>query len=452
MSKSVQEMVDKINQKISSDKNIIQKEKNTDDFNNKMAKILSNPKANDKKGSSYSCKNMDPKNENEILNRQKREATILNVIMTDQVKNKGKEKINNNNNKDKNKTSLFKTSTKSQLNENKRDYIKAYDYLQQKLTEYSKKTKRRCFLFKLNYIYPQPDKIYEKNEKIRTKYTLIIEGLSIDTCIENEAISKLFYELIKDSRSLICCRASPSQKSKIVKFMKKNSKELTLAIGDGGNDVNMIKAADVGIGIFGKEGYQAAYNSDYAISQFKYLKRLLFVDGRFSLKRNSYFIYHYFYKNVIYSMAQFWFQIFSLFSGRSLLDDWYATGYNSFFTVFLLAIRAAVEEDFDADFTNCSKSKKKKLSYLFPDIYKEFRESKPFNIIKFIFIYMLACFISIIFYIIPAFSFYKGTYGMRGISYSFWDVSWESLFCIIITHFAMVFQDTFLYAKFTILH
>ena len=97
MSKSVQEMVDKINQKISSDKNIIQKEKNTDDFNNKMAKILSNPKANDKKGSSYSCKNMDPKNENEILNRQKREATILNVIMTDKVKNKGKEKINNNN-------------------------------------------------------------------------------------------------------------------------------------------------------------------------------------------------------------------------------------------------------------------------------------------------------------------------------------------------------------------
>ena len=355
-----------------------------------------------------------------------------------------------NNNKDKNKASLFKTSTKSQLNENKRDYIKAYDYLQQKLTEYSKKIKRRCFLFKLNYIYPQPDKIYEKNEKIRTKYTLIIEGLSIDTCIENEVISKLFYELIKDSRSLICCRASPSQKSKIVKFMKKNSKELTLAIGDGGNDVNMIKAADVGVGIFGKEGYQAAYNSDYAISQFKYLKRLLFVDGRFSLKRNSYFIYHYFYKNVIYSMAQFWFQIFSLFSGRSLMDDWYATGFNSFFTVVPIAVRAVVEEDFDADFTKCSKSKKKKLSYLFPDIYKEFRESKPFNIIKFIFIYMLACFISIIFYIIPAFSFYKGTYGMRGISYSFWDVSWESLFCIIITHFAMVFQDTFLYAKFTL--
>jgi hypothetical protein len=98
MFKSVQEMVGKINQKISSDKNIIQKEKNSDDFNNKIAKILNNPKANDKKGLSYSCKIIDPKNENEIINRQKREASILNIIMTEKGKNKGKEKLNNNNN------------------------------------------------------------------------------------------------------------------------------------------------------------------------------------------------------------------------------------------------------------------------------------------------------------------------------------------------------------------
>jgi hypothetical protein len=63
---------------------------------------------------------------------------------------------------------------------------------------------------------------------------------------------------------------------------------------------------------------------------------------------------------------------------------------------------------------------------------------------------MLAFFIAILFFIIPAFSFYKGTYGMRGITYSFWDLSWVSLFSIILTHFAMVFQDTFLYIKFNI--
>ena len=356
---------------------------------------------------------------------------------------------NNKNKTDSKEVSLINKNS-NKLNSNRKQYLKIYDFFQNQLNEFSKKTKRRCFLFKLKYIYPQPDKIYAKNEKIKCKYTLIIEGATISKCINDENISKIFYELIKDSRSLICCRTSPKQKSEIVKFIKKNSDELTLAIGDGGNDVNMIKAAHVGIGIFGKEGYQAAYNSDYAISQFKYLKRLLFVDGRFSLARNSYFIYHYFYKNVIYSIAIFWFQIFSEFSGRSLMDDWYATSFNSFFTVVPIAVRAAVEEDFDPDFTNYSLSQKKKLPYLFPDIYKEFRESKPFNIIKFIFIYMLAVFISILYYIIPAFSFYKGTYGMRGITYSFWDVSWACLFGIILTHFAMVFEDTFLYLRFTI--
>ena len=100
--------------------------------------------------------------------------------------------------------------------------------------------------------------------------------------------------------------------------------------------------------------------------------------------------------------------------------------------------------------TNYSIKDRKKLPYLFPDVYKEFRESKPFNIIKFVFLYMIAFFLSILIYIIPVYSFYKGSYGMRGITYSFWDASWESLFCVILIHFAMVFQDTFLYVKFTI--
>ena len=339
----------------------------------------------------------------------------------------------------------------TQLFNEKKNFNKAYDCLQNKLYEFSKKSRRRCCLFKLKYIYPQPDKSSYTEKKILSKYTIIIEGSAIDTCMEEGRAAELFYELIKDSRSLICCRSSPSQKSRVVEFIKKNSDELTLAIGDGGNDVNMIKSAHVGIGIFGKEGYHAAYNSDYAISQFKYLKRLLFIDGRFSLARNSYFIYHYFFKNVIFAMAQFYFQIFSKFSGRSLFDDWYTTAFNSFFTVVPLAVRAVTEEDFDANFTKSTKADKKKLQYLFPDIYKEFRESKPFNITKFTFIYMIGFIIAILFFIIPAFSFYKDFYGNRGYSYSFWDVSWEALFAIIISHFYMVFIDTLLYIKFNIL-
>ena len=138
-------------------------------------------------------------------------------------------------------------------------------------------------------------------------FSLIIEGQSISTCMTPGKSSELFWSLIQRSRSLICCRCSPIQKSQVVEFVKKHSPSITLAIGDGGNDVNMIKTAHVGIGLFGKEGYQAAYNSDYAVSQFKYLKRLIFLTGRFCLERNSYLIYQYFFKNVLLQYLNFGF-------------------------------------------------------------------------------------------------------------------------------------------------
>ena len=43
-----------------------------------------------------------------------------------------------------------------------------------------------------------------------------------------------------------------------------------LAIGDGANDVAMIQAAHIGVGIMGHEGRQATNNSDFAISQFRF--------------------------------------------------------------------------------------------------------------------------------------------------------------------------------------
>ena len=112
----------------------------------------------------------------------------------------------------------------------------------------------------------------------KIKYSIIISGENIDYCTSEGEASKLFWNLIKNSRSVICCRCSPIQKSYLVQFVKNHTKEITLAIGDGDNDVNMIKLASVGIGIFRKEGCQAAFNSDYAFSQFKYLKRLLFIN------------------------------------------------------------------------------------------------------------------------------------------------------------------------------
>jgi P-type E1-E2 ATPase len=91
--------------------------------------------------------------------------------------------------------------------------------------------------------------------------------------------------------------------------------KVTLAIGDGANDVTMILKAHVGVGILGKEGQQAARSADFAIGMFKFLKPLLFIHGREAYRRNSFLIIYSFYKNFLYIIAQYWFGFFSAFSG-----------------------------------------------------------------------------------------------------------------------------------------
>ena len=217
---------------------------------------------------------------------------------------------------------------------NAQKFLEYFDTCLQQIKEQLYIQKDAFFLFKLPYLYCPLDK-YEDNEnknmekidwkqkyKIKSyllhakmKYSLIINGKNIDYCTSEGEASELFWYLIENSRSIICCRCSPSEKSKIVEFVKNHTKDITLAIGDGENDVNMIKAANLGIGIFGKEGCQAAFNSDYAFHQFKYLKRLLFYNGRFTLLRNTYFLNMFFCKNFFYTMEPIIFTFFSLYSG-----------------------------------------------------------------------------------------------------------------------------------------
>jgi phospholipid-transporting ATPase len=105
-----------------------------------------------------------------------------------------------------------------------------------------------------------------------------------------------------------------------------------LAIGDGANDVAMIQAADVGIGIAGKEGRQAVNNSDYAISQFRFITRLLLVHGQVSRYRLGRLIKYSFYKNSCFAGVLIFFQIYNGFSGQTLVDDISAAVYNVIFT------------------------------------------------------------------------------------------------------------------------
>lgn len=98
----------------------------------------------------------------------------------------------------------------------------------------------------------------------------------------------------------MCCRVSPKQKAKVVYLVRDNEVSITLAIGDGANDVSMIQAAHIGVGIAGEEGMQASTAADYAIGQFRFLKRLLLVQGRWCYIRTASMISNFFYKNVVY--------------------------------------------------------------------------------------------------------------------------------------------------------
>ncbi|KAG1828470.1 Ca-transporting ATPase [Suillus variegatus] len=161
---------------------------------------------------------------------------------------------------------------------------------------------------------------------------LVIDGKSLGFALEKE-LSKSFLELALMCRAVICCRVSPLQKALVVKLVKKNQKSILLAIGDGANDVSMIQAAHVGVGISGVEGLQAARSADVAISQFRFLKKLLLVHGAWSYQRLSKLILYSFYKNITLYMTQFWYSFFNNFSGQIAYESWTISFYNVIFTV-----------------------------------------------------------------------------------------------------------------------
>ncbi|KAN0062782.1 aminophospholipid translocase [Thecaphora frezii] len=161
---------------------------------------------------------------------------------------------------------------------------------------------------------------------------LIIDGKSLTFALEKE-LSKTFLELAIMCKAVVCCRVSPLQKALVVKLVKKNMSSLLLAIGDGANDVSMIQAAHVGVGISGVEGLQAARSADVAISQFRYLRKLLLVHGSWSYARLSKMILYSFYKNITLYMTLFWYSFQNSFSGQVAFESWTLSFYNVLFTV-----------------------------------------------------------------------------------------------------------------------
>jgi len=162
---------------------------------------------------------------------------------------------------------------------------------------------------------------------------VVVAGDTLAAIQKDESLEKEFIDLCESANVVLACRVSPKQKAEVVKMIRvRNPKKSTLAIGDGANDVNMITAAHIGIGISGLEGQQAARAADYSIGQFRFLKNLLFCHGREAYRRNTYLISYMFYKNVLYVTPIWMYGFMSFFSGTIIYDTYLYQCYNIFFT------------------------------------------------------------------------------------------------------------------------
>ncbi|CAL8306512.1 unnamed protein product [Lota lota] len=175
------------------------------------------------------------------------------------------------------------------------------------------------------------------------QHGLVVDGASLSLALRQH--EKLFMDVCRNCSAVLCCRMAPLQKAKVVHLFKTSpERPITLAIGDGANDVSMIQEAHVGIGIMGKEGRQAVRNSDYAIARFRFLSKLLLVHGHFYYIRIAHLVQYFFYKNVCFITPQFLYQFFCLFSQQTLYDGAYLTLYNIFFTSLPILVYSLFEQ------------------------------------------------------------------------------------------------------------
>ncbi|KAF7100854.1 hypothetical protein CFC21_102308 [Triticum aestivum] len=189
-------------------------------------------------------------------------------------------------------------------------------------------------------------------------FALIIDGKSLTYALEDDVKFK-FLDLAVKCASVICCRSSPKQKALVTRLVK-HSHKVTLAIGDGANDVGMLQEADIGVGISGVEGMQAVMASDIAIAQFRFLERLLLVHGHWCYRRISVMICYFFYKNVTFGVTIFLYEAFASFSGKPAYNDWFLSLYNVFFTSLPVIALGVFDQDVSS-----------RLCLQYPELYQE---------------------------------------------------------------------------------
>lgn len=199
----------------------------------------------------------------------------------------------------------------------------------------------------------------------KTDACLLIDGESLGMMLSQFRTSFISVAVLLPA--VIACRCSPTQKAEIATLISKHTKKRICCIGDGGNDVSMIQAADVGIGIVGKEGRQASLAADFSITHFHHLTKLLVWHGRNSYKRSAKLAQFIMHRGLIISACQTMFSIASHFDPKGLFINWLLVGYATVYTnapVFSLVLDRDVDED---------------LANLYPELYKELKTGRSLS-------------------------------------------------------------------------
>ncbi|KAJ5661823.1 uncharacterized protein N7477_009439 [Penicillium maclennaniae] len=226
---------------------------------------------------------------------------------------------------------------------------------------------------------------------------VVVDGQTLSKIEADEIVMKRFFQLAIRVDSVICCRASPKQKAFLVKSIRTHVQDaITLAIGDGANDIAMIQEAHVGIGIAGKEGLQAARISDYSIAQFRFLLKLLLVHGRWNYMRACKYTLGTFWKEMLFYLTQALYQRWNGYTGTSLYESWSLSMFNTLFTSLAVIFLGIFAKDLAAS-----------TLLAVPELYARGQRHGGFNIRLWLgWTFMAACEAMIIF-----FTMY-GLYGM----------------------------------------
>ncbi|KAF6727503.1 Phospholipid-transporting ATPase ID [Oryzias melastigma] len=228
-----------------------------------------------------------------------------------------------------------------------------------------------------------------EDEAVNGDYGLVINGHSLAYALES-SMELDFLRTACLCKAVICCRVTPLQKAQVVELVKTYKRAVTLAIGDGANDVSMIKAAHIGVGISGQEGMQAVLSSDYSFAQFRFLQRLLLVHGRWSYLRMCKFLRYFFYKNFTFTFVHFWFGFFCGFSAQTVYDEWFITLYNLMYTALPVLGMGLFDQDVNSSW-----------SFQYPQLYVPGQRNLYFSKKAFFKCALHSCYSSLVLFFIP---------------------------------------------------